>query len=179
MPAQCTAVCPSLCPSLCCPTLCPSLCPFLCPSLCPSLCPALCPSPCPFLCPALCPSLCCPTLCPSRPLTPVLRHVDINVHMSCSVKRSVCYMVCAGEATGLSQSRRSSGLEIGCLMDTATGLLTFTSNGVETSTFFQVGHPGNTSVSLPSPPFSQTLHRRHSHLPVCMFILNMNFMLQS
>lgn len=52
-------------------------------------------------------------------------------------------MVCAGEATGLAQSRRSSGLEIGCLIDTATGLLTFTSNGVEMSTFFQVGHPGN------------------------------------
>uniref|UniRef100_H3C4X6 Ryanodine receptor 2b (cardiac) n=1 Tax=Tetraodon nigroviridis TaxID=99883 RepID=H3C4X6_TETNG len=55
-----------------------------------------------------------------------------------SIKRRVCYMVCAGEATGLAQSRRSSGLEIGCLIDTATGLLTFTSNGVEMSTFFQV-----------------------------------------
>lgn len=52
-------------------------------------------------------------------------------------------MVCAGEATGLSQSRRSSGLEIGCLIDTDTGLLTFTSNGVEMSTFFQVGLPRN------------------------------------
>lgn len=48
-------------------------------------------------------------------------------------------MVCAGEATGLSQSRRSSGLEIGCLIDTTTGLLTFTSSGVEMATFFQVG----------------------------------------
>ncbi|XP_029031557.1 ryanodine receptor 2 isoform X4 [Betta splendens] len=55
-----------------------------------------------------------------------------------SVKRSDCYMVCAGEATGLSQSRRSSGLEIGCLIDTATGLLTFTSSGVEMATFYQV-----------------------------------------
>ncbi|XP_074531886.1 ryanodine receptor 2 [Halichoeres trimaculatus] len=55
-----------------------------------------------------------------------------------SVKRCNCYMVCAGEATGLSQSRRSSGLEIGCLIDTATGLLTFTSSGVEMSTFYQV-----------------------------------------
>lgn len=60
-----------------------------------------------------------------------------------SVKRCVCYMVCAGEATGLSQSRRSSGLEIGCLIDTDTGLLTFTSNGVEMSAFFQVGLPRN------------------------------------
>ncbi|XP_078788602.1 ryanodine receptor 2 isoform X2 [Oryzias latipes] len=55
-----------------------------------------------------------------------------------SVKRSSCYMVCAGEATGLSQSRRSTGLEIGCLIDSSTGLLTFTSNGVEMSTFYQV-----------------------------------------
>uniref|UniRef100_A0A667ZYR6 Ryanodine receptor 2b (cardiac) n=1 Tax=Myripristis murdjan TaxID=586833 RepID=A0A667ZYR6_9TELE len=55
-----------------------------------------------------------------------------------SVKRCNCYMVCAGEATGLSQSRRSTGLEIGCLIDTATGLLTFTSSGVEMATFYQV-----------------------------------------
>uniref|UniRef100_A0A8C3ABS1 Ryanodine receptor 2 n=1 Tax=Cyclopterus lumpus TaxID=8103 RepID=A0A8C3ABS1_CYCLU len=55
-----------------------------------------------------------------------------------SVKRCNCYMVCAGEATGLSQSRRSTGLEIGCLIDTATGLLTFTSSGVEMTTFYQV-----------------------------------------
>ncbi|XP_047459189.1 ryanodine receptor 2 isoform X2 [Mugil cephalus] len=55
-----------------------------------------------------------------------------------SVRRCNCYVVCAGEATGLSQSRRSAGLEIGCLIDSATGLLTFTSNGVEMSTFYQV-----------------------------------------
>ncbi|KAM3863107.1 ryanodine receptor 2-like [Diretmus argenteus] len=55
-----------------------------------------------------------------------------------SVKRSNCYMVCAGEATGLSRSRRSTGLEIGCLIDTATGLLTFTSCGVDMATFYQV-----------------------------------------
>ncbi|XP_077586244.1 ryanodine receptor 2 [Stigmatopora nigra] len=55
-----------------------------------------------------------------------------------SVKRSNCYMVCAGEATGLSRSRRSVGLEIGCLIDTTSGLLTFTSSGVEMSTSYQV-----------------------------------------
>ncbi|KAJ3610589.1 hypothetical protein NHX12_022681 [Muraenolepis orangiensis] len=55
-----------------------------------------------------------------------------------SVKRSSCYMVCAGEATGLSQSRRSAGLEIGCLVNTSTGLLTFTSSGVDMATFYQV-----------------------------------------
>ncbi|KAM9726666.1 ryanodine receptor 2-like [Menidia menidia] len=55
-----------------------------------------------------------------------------------SARRCSCYMVCAGEATGLSQSRRSTGLEIGCLIDSATGMLTFTSSGVEMSTFYQV-----------------------------------------
>nr|XP_040034926.1 ryanodine receptor 2 [Gasterosteus aculeatus aculeatus] len=55
-----------------------------------------------------------------------------------SVKRCNCYMVCAGDATGLSQSRRSTGLEIGCLIDTATGMLTFTSSGMEMATFYQV-----------------------------------------
>ncbi|CAB1343728.1 unnamed protein product [Coregonus sp. 'balchen'] len=55
-----------------------------------------------------------------------------------SVKRSNCYMVCAGECTGLGQSRRSAGLAIGCLIDTTTGLLTFSSNGMELGTFFQV-----------------------------------------
>ncbi|XP_014010249.2 ryanodine receptor 2 [Salmo salar] len=55
-----------------------------------------------------------------------------------SVKRSNCYMVCAGESTGLGQSRRSAGLAIGCLIDTTTGLLTFSSNGMELGTFFQV-----------------------------------------
>lgn len=68
-----------------------------------------------------------------------IRHIPIFFH---SVKRCNCYMVCAGEATGLSQSRRSAGLEIGCLIDTATGLLTFTSSGVEMATFYQVGHTG-------------------------------------
>ncbi|XP_072545007.1 ryanodine receptor 2 [Salminus brasiliensis] len=58
-----------------------------------------------------------------------------------SVKRSCCYMVCAAEGSSLSHSRSSSGLEIGCLVDTATGLLTFTANGKEMGTFFQV-EPG-------------------------------------
>ena len=55
-----------------------------------------------------------------------------------SVKRCSCFMVCAGEATGLGQSRRSTGLEIGCLIDTASGLLTFTSSGMDLTTFYQV-----------------------------------------
>ncbi|XP_052009298.1 ryanodine receptor 2 [Xyrauchen texanus] len=58
-----------------------------------------------------------------------------------SVKRSSCYMVCAAEGSNLSQSRNSSGLEIGCLVDTATGVLTFTANGKELGTYHQV-EPG-------------------------------------
>ncbi|XP_059376123.1 ryanodine receptor 2 [Carassius carassius] len=58
-----------------------------------------------------------------------------------SVKRSSCYMVCAAEGSSLSHSRNSSGLEIGCLVDTATGLLTFTANGKELATCYQV-EPG-------------------------------------
>uniref|UniRef100_A0AAR2IQQ6 Ryanodine receptor 2b (cardiac) n=1 Tax=Pygocentrus nattereri TaxID=42514 RepID=A0AAR2IQQ6_PYGNA len=55
-----------------------------------------------------------------------------------SVKCSCCYMVCAAEGSSLSHSRSSSGLEIGCLVDTATGLLTFTANGKEMGTYFRV-----------------------------------------
>ena len=66
-------------------------------------------------------------------------HDYVPVVCVLSVKRSSCYMVCAGEATGLSQSRRSAGLEIGCLVNSASGLLTFTSSGVDMATFYQVG----------------------------------------
>ncbi|TRY95484.1 hypothetical protein DNTS_003975, partial [Danionella cerebrum] len=56
-----------------------------------------------------------------------------------SLKRNSCYMVCAAEGSALSHSRsRSSGQEIGCLLDTATGLLTFTANGRELATYYQV-----------------------------------------
>ncbi|XP_030643358.1 ryanodine receptor 2 [Chanos chanos] len=55
-----------------------------------------------------------------------------------SLKRNSCYMVCAAEGSSLSNSRSGSCLEIGCLVDTATGLLTFTSNGKEMATYYQV-----------------------------------------
>ena len=74
-----------------------------------------------------------------------INHIPTLLH---SVKRCNCYVVCAGEATGLSRSRRSAGLEIGCLIDTATGLLTFTSSGVEMSTFYQVGHAGRKKIQI-------------------------------
>uniref|UniRef100_A0A3Q1BKA7 Ryanodine receptor 3 n=1 Tax=Amphiprion ocellaris TaxID=80972 RepID=A0A3Q1BKA7_AMPOC len=56
-----------------------------------------------------------------------------------SVQRSNCYMVCAVDAVGPSSSSRSnSDLEIGCLIDLATGLVSFTANGKELSTTYQV-----------------------------------------
>uniref|UniRef100_A0A3Q1FT48 Ryanodine receptor 3-like n=1 Tax=Acanthochromis polyacanthus TaxID=80966 RepID=A0A3Q1FT48_9TELE len=56
-----------------------------------------------------------------------------------SVQRSNCYMVCAVDAVGPSSSSHSnSDLEIGCLIDLATGLVSFTANGKELSTTYQV-----------------------------------------
>lgn len=47
-------------------------------------------------------------------------------------------MVWGGECSSPSQGRNNNGLEIGCLVDTANGLLSFTSNGKELSTYYQV-----------------------------------------
>ncbi|KAM6354670.1 ryanodine receptor 2 [Podargus strigoides] len=55
-----------------------------------------------------------------------------------SIKRSNCYMVCAGESMSPGQGRNNNGLEIGCLVDAASGLLTFTANGKELGTYYQV-----------------------------------------
>lgn len=50
-------------------------------------------------------------------------------------------MVCAGESLSPGQGRNNNGLEIGCVVDAASGLLTFTANGKELSTYYQVcGH---------------------------------------
>ncbi|XP_050190675.1 ryanodine receptor 1-like, partial [Myiozetetes cayanensis] len=61
-----------------------------------------------------------------------------NVHDS--IKRSDCYMVWGGEFAAPQQQARvtHSDLVIGCLVDLATGLMTFTANGKEINTFFQV-----------------------------------------
>uniref|UniRef100_A0A4W5NRM4 Ryanodine receptor 3 n=1 Tax=Hucho hucho TaxID=62062 RepID=A0A4W5NRM4_9TELE len=55
-------------------------------------------------------------------------------------RRSNCYMVWGGDATssGHSSSRSNVDLEIGCLIDLATGLVTFTVNGKELATSYQV-----------------------------------------
>lgn len=57
-----------------------------------------------------------------------------------SIKRSNCYMVWGGDFTSSSQQTRftQEDLVIGCLVDLATGLMTFTANGKECNTFFQV-----------------------------------------
>lgn len=57
-----------------------------------------------------------------------------------SVKRSNCYMVWGGDVTTAAHtsSRSNVDLEVGCLIDLATGLVTFTVNGKEISTSYQV-----------------------------------------
>uniref|UniRef100_A0A8B9TRE3 Ryanodine receptor 3 n=1 Tax=Anas platyrhynchos TaxID=8839 RepID=A0A8B9TRE3_ANAPL len=57
-----------------------------------------------------------------------------------SVKRSNCYMVWGGDITSNSQrsGRSNVDLEIGCFVDLATGMLSFTANGKELGTCYQV-----------------------------------------
>ncbi|TRY98674.1 hypothetical protein DNTS_033428 [Danionella cerebrum] len=60
-----------------------------------------------------------------------------NIHDS--VKRSNCYMVWGGEFSSSQQTRISQeDFVIGCLVDLDTGLMTFTANGKEINTFYQV-----------------------------------------
>lgn len=66
---------------------------------------------------------------------------------SCSIKRNNCFMVWAGESSSPGgQGRSNNGLEIGCLVDTTTGLLSFTANGKELSTYYQVSFGDVTQV---------------------------------
>uniref|UniRef100_G1KRA0 Ryanodine receptor 3 n=1 Tax=Anolis carolinensis TaxID=28377 RepID=G1KRA0_ANOCA len=57
-----------------------------------------------------------------------------------SVKRNNCYLVWGGEAAVNSQrsGRGNVDLEIGCLVELASGMLSFTANGKELGTFYQV-----------------------------------------
>uniref|UniRef100_A0A8D0AH85 Ryanodine receptor 2 n=1 Tax=Sander lucioperca TaxID=283035 RepID=A0A8D0AH85_SANLU len=71
-----------------------------------------------------------------RTVTVTLGDEKGKVHES--IKRSNCYMVWAGESSSPGQGRNNNGLEIGCLVDTTNGLLTFTANGKELSTYYQV-----------------------------------------
>ncbi|XP_039637449.1 ryanodine receptor 3 isoform X5 [Perca fluviatilis] len=77
------------------------------------------------------------SLAKTRTVTVTLGDERGRVHES--VQRSNCYMVCGADAVGPSSSSRSnSDLEIGCLIDLATGLVSFTANGKELSATYQV-----------------------------------------
>lgn len=73
--------------------------------------------------------------------------------VSSSLKCSNCYMVWGGDFVSSGQQGRIShtDLVIGCLVDLATGLMTFTANGKESNTFFQVS-PDLCSVAIASRP---------------------------
>ncbi|KAM8737292.1 ryanodine receptor 3 isoform 4-T4 [Acanthopagrus schlegelii] len=74
----------------------------------------------------------------NRTVTVTLGDERGRVHES--VKRSNCYMVWGGDVTNAAHtsSRSNVDLEMGCLIDLATGLLTFTVNGKEITTSYQV-----------------------------------------
>uniref|UniRef100_A0A3B4F195 Ryanodine receptor 3-like n=1 Tax=Pundamilia nyererei TaxID=303518 RepID=A0A3B4F195_9CICH len=77
------------------------------------------------------------SLSKTRTVTVTLGDERGRVHES--VQRSNCYMVCVADAvTPSSSSRSSSDLEIGCLADLATGLVSFNANGKELPTSYQV-----------------------------------------
>ncbi|XP_064408728.1 ryanodine receptor 1 isoform X5 [Latimeria chalumnae] len=73
-----------------------------------------------------------------RTVTVTLGDDKGNVHDS--MKHNNCYMVWGGEFISNTQSTRinQEDLVIGCLVDLATGLMTFTANGKEINTFYQV-----------------------------------------
>lgn len=95
------------------------------------------------------------TLCLSFFFSRLRRPVTSSFSAFCSrsVQRSNCYMVCGADAVGPSSSSRSnSDLEIGCLIDLATGLVSFTANGKELSTTYQVNynHTAGTNAGQPA-----------------------------
>ncbi|XP_007909260.1 ryanodine receptor 1 isoform X6 [Callorhinchus milii] len=76
-----------------------------------------------------------------------------------SMKRSNCYMVWGGEFSNSSQqaSRSNVDLDIGCLVDLATGLMTFTANGKDINTYFQVEPNTKLFPAVFVQPFSQNM----------------------
>ncbi|XP_071375043.1 ryanodine receptor 3-like [Centroberyx affinis] len=74
----------------------------------------------------------------NRTVTVTLGDERGRVHES--VKRSNCYMVWGGDVTSTahSSSRSNVDLEIGCVIDLATGLVAFSVSGKEISTSYQV-----------------------------------------
>ncbi|XP_059411475.1 ryanodine receptor 3 isoform X2 [Carassius carassius] len=78
------------------------------------------------------------SLSKNRSVTVTLGDERGRVHES--VKRSNCYMVWGGDITSAAHAsgRSNVDLEIGCLIDLATGLLAFSVNGKELPTTYQV-----------------------------------------
>ncbi|XP_039641451.1 ryanodine receptor 3-like isoform X8 [Perca fluviatilis] len=78
------------------------------------------------------------SLSKNRSVTVTLGDERGRVHES--VKRSNCYIVWGGDVTSAAHtsSRSNVDLEIGCLIDLATGLVTFTVSGKEITTSYQV-----------------------------------------
>uniref|UniRef100_A0A6Q2WWJ0 Ryanodine receptor 3 n=1 Tax=Esox lucius TaxID=8010 RepID=A0A6Q2WWJ0_ESOLU len=74
----------------------------------------------------------------TRTVTVTLGDERGRVHES--VRRSNCYMVCAGDVASASHSssRSNVDLEIGCFVNLATGLIAFTANGKELATTYEV-----------------------------------------
>ncbi|XP_047678303.1 ryanodine receptor 1-like isoform X6 [Tachysurus fulvidraco] len=79
-----------------------------------------------------------------------------NIHDS--IKRSNCYMVWGGDLISGSQQRFSQeDLVVGCLVDLATGLMTFMANGKEINTFYQVEPNTKLFPAVFVQPFSQNM----------------------
>ena len=86
-------------------------------------------------------------------------------------------MVWGGDvcSSGQSSRRSSVDLEIGCLIDLATGLVTFTVNGKDIATSYQVLTLSHLSLSQShtvclSRHYMTTIRQQPSliHLPVCL-----------
>jgi len=72
--------------------------------------------------------------------------------MICSMKHSNCYMVWGGDLVSNQQTRFSQeDMVVGCLVDLATGLMTFTANGKEINTFYQVRKAYTACVTFRCP----------------------------
>lgn len=85
------------------------------------------------------PGICHPRVLIANCPSPKLDSVPF-ISLAPSVKRSNCYMVWGGDIVATSQrsSRSNVDLEIGCLVDLAMGMLSFSANGRELGTCYQV-----------------------------------------
>uniref|UniRef100_A0A3Q4GHR2 Ryanodine receptor 1 n=1 Tax=Neolamprologus brichardi TaxID=32507 RepID=A0A3Q4GHR2_NEOBR len=91
-----------------------------------------------------------------------------NIHDS--MKHSNCYMVWGGDLVSNQQTRFSQeDMVIGCLVDLATGLMTFTANGKEINTFYQVREINSPLLYLSYQnimPISAAMFRSERNNPV-------------